>query len=70
MQGIFKHIKGTGEVGWAYDDYNDAFGDGSFDLSDLKIWGTEEGKKRFELALADRLFDHRISQQQGRSETG
>ena len=63
-------MKGTGEGGWTYEDYDDASGDGSFNLSNLKIWETEEGKKRFELALADWLFDHRISQQQGRSEMG
>lgn len=70
MQGIFKHIKGTGEEEWTYEDYDDAFGDGSSDLSNPKIRGTEEGKKPFEVALADRLFDYRISQQQDRSETG
>ncbi len=61
-------MKGAGEVGWTYEDYDDAFDDGSFNLSNFKIWGTKEGKQRLELALADRLFDHRISQQ-GRSET-
>jgi hypothetical protein len=60
MQSLLKHMKGAGET---YEDYDDAFGDGSFDLSNVKIWGTEEGKKLFELALADRLFDHRILQQ-------
>lgn len=70
MQGLFKHMKGAGELGWTYEDYDNAFGDGSFNLSNLKIWGTEEGKTQFELALADRLFDHRISQQQGRPEVG
>jgi hypothetical protein len=69
MQGIFKHMKGTDAVGWTYEDYDNAFGDGSFDLSNLNIWGTEEGKRQLELALADRLFDHRISQQQSRQET-
>jgi len=68
MQGLFKHMKGADQVGWTYEDYDDAFGDGSFNLSNLKIWGTEEGEKHFGLALADRLFDHRVSQQQGRVE--
>lgn len=63
MQGLLKHMKGAGDVGWTYEDYDDAFSDGSFNLSNSKIWGTEEGKKLFEVALADRLFDHRISQQ-------
>lgn len=69
MQGIFKYMKGTGEVGWTYEDYDDAFGDGSFDLSNLETWGTEEGKRHLELALADRLFDHQILHQQERPET-
>ncbi|KAH9032547.1 hypothetical protein EDB84DRAFT_1561942 [Lactarius hengduanensis] len=56
MQGIFKHMKGAGEVSWSYEDFDDAFGDGSFKLSNPKIWGTEEGRKRFELALSDRLI--------------
>jgi len=63
MQGLFKHMKGAGEQAWTYEDYDDAFGDG-FNLSNQRIWGTREGKERFELALADRLFDHRIVQQQ------
>jgi hypothetical protein len=70
MQGLFKHMKGASEVGWTCEDYDDAFGDGSFNLSNAKIWGTEEGKRHLELALADRLFDHRVlQQQQGRLET-
>jgi len=63
MQGLSKYVKGTGEPAWTYEDYDDAFGDGS-NLSNHRIWGTREGKERFELALADRLFDHRILQQQ------
>ena len=63
MQGLFKHMKGAGESAWTYEDYDDAFGDGS-NLSNPRIWGTREGRERFELALADRLFDHRISQQE------
>lgn len=62
MQGLFKHMKGAGESAWSYEDYDDAFGDRSFNLSKMKIWGTREGKERLELALADRLFDHRMSQ--------
>ncbi|KAI9456444.1 hypothetical protein HD554DRAFT_2237632 [Boletus coccyginus] len=63
MQGLFKHMKGAGEPAWTYEDNDDAFGDGS-NLSNPRIWGTREGKELFELALADRLFDHRISQQE------
>ena len=61
MQGLFKHVMGTGESAWSYEDCDDAFD--SFDLSNTNIWGTREGKERLELALADRLFDHRMSQQ-------
>jgi len=64
MQGLFKHMKGAGKVEWTYEGYDDAFGDDSVNLSNDKIWGTEEGKRRLELALADRLFDHRVLQQQ------
>ena len=63
MQGLFKHTKGAGEPAWTYEDYDDAFGDGC-NLSNHRIWGTREGKERFELALADRLFDLRILRQQ------
>ena len=62
MQGLLKHMKGAGESAWSYEDYDDAFGDHSFNLSNMNIWGTREGKERLELALADRLFDHRMSQ--------
>jgi hypothetical protein len=41
-------------------DYRDAFA--IFDLSDAKCWGTREGKEQLEVALADRLFDHKLSQ--------
>ncbi|KAI9439241.1 hypothetical protein H4582DRAFT_2075902 [Lactarius indigo] len=69
MQGIFKHMKGAVEARWSCEDFDDAFGDGSFKLSNPKIWGTEKGRKQFGLALSDRLFDYRISQQQGKPET-
>ena len=63
MQGIFKHMKGVGELGWRSRDYDDAFGEGSFNLSNPKSWNTKEGKERFELVLVDRLFDHHLLQQ-------
>ena len=64
MHGLFKHMKGAGsEAGWTYKEYDDAFGDGSLNLSNSKTWGTREGKERFELALSDCLFDYRMSQQ-------
>ena len=62
MQGLFKHMKGAGKSEWAYVDYEDTFGEGS-NLSNPKIWETSAGKELFELALADRLFDLRVSQQ-------
>ncbi|KIJ51942.1 hypothetical protein M422DRAFT_243514 [Sphaerobolus stellatus SS14] len=62
MQGLYKHMKGAGETRWTYEDYDAAFGDGSFDMSNPKLWNTMQGKQLFEIALADRLFDNRISQ--------
>lgn len=58
-QGLLKHMKGPGEPAWSYEDCEDAFGD--LNLSNMNIWGTREGKERLELALADRLFDHRTA---------
>jgi len=55
-------MRGSGEAGWTFEDYDDAFGNGSFNLSNSTIWGTREGKERLEIALADRLFDNRVSQ--------
>ena len=60
MQGLFKHVKGSAEPVWTYEDYDDAFDGGSVNLSKFGIWGTGEGKERLELALADRLLDHRV----------
>lgn len=60
MQCILKHMKGSDEPVWTYEEYDDAFDGGSVNLSKLDIWGTGEGKERFELALADRLLDHRV----------
>ncbi|KAM6499600.1 hypothetical protein JOM56_005108, partial [Amanita muscaria] len=61
--GHLSGLRGTGELEWTYEEYDDVFGSDSCDLSNRKIWGTRQGKERFELALADRLLDHRISQQ-------
>jgi hypothetical protein len=63
MQGIFRHVKGSGELAWTYEESDGIFGTGCFDLSNPKIWGTREGKGLFELAFSDGLVDHRISQQ-------
>jgi hypothetical protein len=63
MQGIFKYMKGAGELEWKSRGYDDAFGEGSFNLSNPQSWNTKEGKERLELALLDRLFDHRLLQQ-------
>jgi hypothetical protein len=60
MQGLFKHMKGSAEPVWTYEDFDDAFDGGSINLSKLDIWGAGEGKELFELALADRLLDHRV----------
>ncbi|KAF8883083.1 hypothetical protein CPB84DRAFT_1790392 [Gymnopilus junonius] len=63
VQGLFKHLKGAGELGRTYEEFDDTFGDGNFDLSDAKIWGTREGKERLELELLGRLYDRRLSEQ-------
>ncbi|KAI5985199.1 hypothetical protein EDD15DRAFT_2476890 [Pisolithus albus] len=63
MQGLLRHMKGAGETTWTYEDRDDAFGEGS-NLSNPRIWEISDGKELFELALADRLFGHRISQQE------
>ena len=63
MQGLFKQMKGAGESEWVYVDYEYTFGKDS-NLLNLKIWETGIGKGLFELAHADRLFDHRILQQE------
>ncbi|KAI0299883.1 hypothetical protein BC826DRAFT_993921 [Russula brevipes] len=62
MQGVLKHVRGSAEPAWTEDDEDDVFGDGSLNLSNAKVWETREGKERFELALEDRLLDHRVSQ--------
>jgi hypothetical protein len=56
---ILKHMKGVWEPTW---DNEDAFGDGSFDLSRQEIWGSAEGKERLELEFLDRLFEHQVAQ--------
>ncbi|KAH9979478.1 hypothetical protein BGW80DRAFT_600831 [Lactifluus volemus] len=63
MQGLYMHMKGTDPPPTHEDDDLIAFGDGPFDLSNTKAWGTREGKARLEFTLADRLFDHQLSQQ-------
>ncbi|KAL1943960.1 hypothetical protein VTO73DRAFT_3778 [Trametes versicolor] len=55
LQGLLKHVKGRGERHWD-------FRSGALDLSDVKVWGTKEGKERLELELENRLFDHRFKQ--------
>jgi len=59
LQGVLKHMKGAGEPTW---DNEDAFGDGGFNLSRKEVWGGAEGKRRLELGLTDRLFEHQIAQ--------
>ncbi|KAL6299828.1 hypothetical protein BKA93DRAFT_804629 [Sparassis latifolia] len=63
MQGLFQHVKGEADLTWDYDDFGDALGEGNFDLSKTEMWGTRQGKEYFELALEDRLLDHRVSQE-------
>lgn len=53
-------MKGAGEPSW---DHENTFGPGAFDLSQMDIWGTAEGRDQLELALADRLHSTMIEQQ-------
>ncbi|KAH9896917.1 hypothetical protein C8Q73DRAFT_834944 [Cubamyces lactineus] len=57
LQGLLKHVKGSGERHWD-------FRSGALDLSDDALWGTEQGKERLEVELEHRLSDHRVKQQQ------
>jgi hypothetical protein len=41
---------------------------GTFGLSNLRIWGTTEGKWSFELELTDQLFYHQMEQSLGLEE--
>jgi hypothetical protein len=59
-QGLFKFMIGSGYRGWSCSECEEAFC--AFDLSDAKVWGTQEGKEQLEVALAERLFDHQLSQ--------
>jgi hypothetical protein len=59
LQGLLKHVKGAGEPTW---DYDEAFGDGAFDLSRQELWESAEAKERLELELSERLFEHQVAQ--------
>ncbi|KAF8481646.1 hypothetical protein DFH94DRAFT_691292 [Russula ochroleuca] len=60
MQCLFKFVIGPVEREWSWDECEVALD--AFDLSDTGVWGTREGKELLEVMLADRLFDHRLSQ--------
>jgi hypothetical protein len=60
MQCLFKFVIGPVEREWSWDECEVALD--AFDLSDTGVWGTGEGKELLEVMLADRLFDHRLSQ--------
>ncbi|KAI8970880.1 hypothetical protein BD414DRAFT_518217 [Trametes punicea] len=53
-QGLLKHVKGRGERHWDFSR--------PLDLSDARLWGTDEGKERLEVELEHRLFLHRLKQ--------
>ncbi|KAK2461108.1 hypothetical protein APHAL10511_006887 [Amanita phalloides] len=55
LQGVLKR---PAEPTW---DYEDGFGDDSFDLSNQEC----EGKERLGLEFADRLFEHQVAQSRG-----
>ncbi|CDO70607.1 hypothetical protein BN946_scf184748.g4 [Trametes cinnabarina] len=54
LQGLLKHVKGQGERHWDFS--------GAFDLSDMRLWGTDEAKERLELELEHRLLDLQLVQ--------
>ncbi|KDQ19253.1 hypothetical protein BOTBODRAFT_102284, partial [Botryobasidium botryosum FD-172 SS1] len=59
-QGLLKHVKGAGEPSW---DFEDTMGNSDdFDLYNVDVWGTRQGKEVLELCLADRLQDHLLQQ--------
>jgi hypothetical protein len=60
-QCLFKHVIGCQEQEETLD-CMDASAFDIFDLSDTTFWGTREGKEQLEAAIADRLFDHKLSQ--------
>jgi hypothetical protein len=63
MQGIFRHVKSSGELAWTHEKFDGTVSNGCVDFSNPKIWGTSERKGLFELAFSDGLVDRRISQQ-------
>ncbi|KAF8642878.1 hypothetical protein AX16_009384 [Volvariella volvacea WC 439] len=58
MQGVLRHVKGAGEPPW---DYEDTFGEGSFDLS-AGVWSTEQGRTLLELDLKNRLHGRFVTE--------
>jgi hypothetical protein len=60
MQGLFKFVIGPEVQGRPWLEWDNAFD--AFDLSNTTVWGTKEGKELLEAALAERLFDHQLSQ--------
>ena len=48
MQGLSKHMKGTGEPAWTYEGHDDAFGDGS-NLPNPRILRAREGRSDLNL---------------------
>ena len=51
---MLKNVKGVGEPTWDYE--LESSEGGKFDLSRHDVWGSEEGKERLEVELANRLF--------------
>jgi len=51
---VLKNVKGVGEPTWDYE--LESSEGGKFDLSRRDVWGSEEGKERLEVELANRLF--------------
>ncbi|KAF9231107.1 hypothetical protein BU15DRAFT_82827 [Melanogaster broomeanus] len=60
IQGVSIHMNGAGESERTHDEYDDIFGEGSFNLSNFATWGSREAKESFERILPERLFDLRV----------
>lgn len=61
LQCVLRNMKGVAEPLW---DKEDAFGDGSMDLS-RDIWASKSGKEHLEFEMANRMFGLKVAQEIG-----
>lgn len=57
LQCVLKNMKGAAEPDW---DHEEAFGDGSVDLSQ-EIWASAEGRDHLEFELRQRMHDLEVA---------